>query len=838
MKNPWIVLTGICSVVIGIVLLSVIMGGYTSLLRAQNRIEATRGLMLDHCGNQIELVPDLISMARELPSSPFVNTLAGSKEAADAVLTEARKYTEGPAPLQMASLEKAMARVNRDISGLISDMKKYNPPKGLADLEKNLLERQTAVFIMGKRYNKEARYFNVRKTVFPGFIVARLFGLKEISFAEFNETLLSRKKAVHPDPALYSAFSMLSGPQQQALTTEAEYRTYAKGDVVFTQEVSEVNRFLILSRGKAGYFFHPGPGHVPAGHGRISSGSGSPPFDGKILDGSTFGGLSLLFNDHMAIHTLVCMEETVMLAVKPSVFLKICRQVPGFLKSFTDEFGKCMLNPEFAAVVARRHQDRKFNLPFFNQPVSAIFRPNISACSPETCIREAAGKMSRQRSSAILVKSGPGTVQGIVTDADLRKAAGAASPDLEGPVSRILSSPLETISADRQVFEAFLTMVRQDRRHLAVTGKSGDISGIISEKDLITAQTRSIFLLIKAVKSAKVMSDLENIHKRLEKMLLDSIRNGSGTDTITRLITTFSDAIIDRVITFSLAEAGPAPCAFAFLTMGSEGREEQTLITDQDNAIVYEDIKDPAKAGQAKTYFDCLAGLICQRLDMAGYRFCEGGNMAQNPRWCQPLSVWKSYFKKWIRSASPEDLLHSSIFFDFRGTWGQAFLADELKAYLLKSVANWSGFLRNLTENAMHFTPPLGRFGKFVVETKGKHKDAFDIKMAILPIIDLARIYALKNGIDQTNTLARLFRLYTRHALTAKEYTDLVQSYNFLMGLRFRRQITTLMDEKEAADNYITPSNLSYLDQVMLKEIFRLIDKLQQKLHIEFTGVA
>jgi len=497
-----------------------------------------------------------------------------------------------------------------------------------------------------------------------------------------------------------------------------------------------------------------------------------------------------------------------------------------------------MAQKTFADVLARRRLDKQFNLPFFNQPVSAIFRPNILTCTRDTPVRDAAKKMNRQNASAILVKSKDKTIQGIVTDADLKQRVLAGDLPSTVPVSQIVSAPLVSISADCQVFEAFLTMITKDKRHLAVTGKSGDISGIITEKDLIAAQTRSTFLLIKTVKAAREMSELDNIHSRLEQMLLDPISNGVNADGITRLITTFSDAIIHKVMEFALAQAGPAPCQFTFLTMGSEGREEQTLISDQDNAIVYEDLDDPARAQKAKIYFDNLAKLICQKLNQAGYQFCEGDNMAQNPDWCQPLAVWKSYFKKWIRAASPEDLLYSSIFFDFRGTWGDLELADELKAYLLTAIEKWSGFLRNLTENAVYFKPPLKFFGKFVVETQGVNKDALDIKLATLPIIDFARIYALKNGISQTNTQVRLFRLYTRHALTAKEYTDISQSYNFLMGLRFRRQITTIMDEKAKPDNFINPSNLSFLDQIMLKEIFKLVENLQQKLNIEFTGVV
>ncbi|MCA1785382.1 MAG: DUF294 nucleotidyltransferase-like domain-containing protein, partial [Desulfobacteraceae bacterium] len=395
-----------------------------------------------------------------------------------------------------------------------------------------------------------------------------------------------------------------------------------------------------------------------------------------------------------------------------------------------------------------------------------------------------------------------------------------------------------TISSDCQVFEAFLTMIDKDKRHLAVTGDSGDISGILTEKDLITAQTRASYLLLKSITSAESMTDLKGFHSRLCRMLLDPIRNGLNPEVITRLITTFSDAILKKIMAFSLEEVGPAPCEFVFLIMGSEGREEQTLVSDQDNAIVYADPASDAQAREAADYFSRLAGLVCTRLDTAGYRFCDGNNMAQNPKWCQPLSVWKQYFYTWVRKAKPEDLLYSSIFFDFKGTYGDLSLSDQLKDHLFQTIRGWSGFLRNMTENALYFKPPIGLFGKLRVESEGRHKNAFDIKYAMLPITDVTRVYALKNNVRQTNTLGRLFRLYTRHAVTAREYHNIVQSYNFLMTLRFRRQITNIMDEGTPPDNYINPSNLSHLDRHMLKEIFKTIESFQQKLNMDFTGVV
>ena len=615
-------------------------------------------------------------------------------------------------------------------------------------------------------------------------------------------------------------FSMLSKKDQEELAPAFSYEKIKENTIFLEQEITRVEKFYILSKGHAQYYYELNNTKI---------------LTGELQPGDNFGGLSILLNDSVSIRSLKALENCVFITLKADFFLTICKANPKFQDYFTNEFGKGMLNKSFAGIISRQIKDKEFNLPFFNRPIRTIFKPNIITCPSETSIENAAIKMSRSNASAILIKKDKRTIQGIVTDADLREKAIAKHVDLSQPVSKIMSSPIVSISADCQVFEAFLFMIEKDKRHLAVYGQSGDITGIVSEKDLISAQTKSTYLLIKTVKSAQTIQEIENIHSKLEKMLLDPIKNGASPEYTTRLISTFSDAIIDKIIRFSLDKIGPAPCKFVFLTMGSEGREEQTLISDQDNAILYEDTEHPEAA---KQYFDTLSQLICDQLDMAGYRFCDGNNMAKNPKWCQPLSKWKKYFNTWIRTSNPENLLHSSIFFDFRGTWGDMALADELKAYLLGAIGSWAGFLRNLTENTLYFKPPIGLFGKFVVKTQGEQKGSLDIKLAMLPLIDFTRVYALKNGISQTNTLTRLFRLYTRHALTNKEYTDIVKAYNYMMQLRFLRQITTIMDEEKSPDNYINPHNLSVLDQTLLKEILKMIEKLQQKLSIEFTGVA
>ncbi len=618
-------------------------------------------------------------------------------------------------------------------------------------------------------------------------------------------------------------FSLLPEDDRNSLIKHFSYESHTAGTVVLVQEISRVEKLYILSQGAASVYFEE---------------SFAKTLQKELGPKDNYGGISILMNDAVSTRSMVVTEDSTFMTLDAHLFLETCNKHEAFRDYFAAEFGKCMLNKSYTGIILRHIRDKEFNLPFFNQPISAMHQPNILTIDGESSIQSAAEKMSRAGSSAILVKGEGKQIKGIVTDADLKSRVLGKGIPTSDAVKTIMSSPVATIPADEQVFEAFINMSTKDKRHLVVTNQSGNMVGIVAEKDLIVAQANATSLLIKSIKSATHIDHLKGFHSRLTALLLEPIKNGSNPSYITKLITAFSEAILERVIAFAMDDLGKPPCKFAFLIMGSEGRDEQTLISDQDNALVFEDVDDEARFKTAQDYFTQFSDQVCTMLNTAGFKFCDGNNMAMNPKWCQPLSVWKDYFATWVRSLDPEKTLYSSIFFDFRGAWGNLELADELKAFLLSSIKESKGILRCLTENSMQFKPPISFFGKFVVEEKGKHKGSFDIKKILLPVIDFARIHGLKEGITSTNTLTRLYRLYTKHRLTSAQYLNLIRSYNYLMNLRFLRQITTIMDEEEEPDNFINPSNLSSLDQAVLKEIFKIIERLQQKLKVEFIGAT
>ena len=609
-------------------------------------------------------------------------------------------------------------------------------------------------------------------------------------------------------------FSFLFENELEKAASQLTLAYYPRNTTVCTQGLTNVDSLYIVKNGSAERFFE---------------GSNQTIEGAQMRMGDLFGGISMLINNSICIRSLRTVEDSHFYLWPKASFLDTCKKNPQFLKFFSDSFGKRMLDRSYATVVAKTIQPGEAALQFLNQQLNTIAQKKLISCSTATTIQAAARLMSLHNCSSILVTSPEEQYVGIVTDRDLRQKVVANHFDIEKPVQRIMSFPLRTISSQALVFEALLTMMQDNVKYLGITNPNNQVIGIITNKDILSAQGQSPLFLIGEIATAGTIDALRHQYQQLPGIIHTLIANGAKAKNLNRLISTISEAILQKIIVFALKTHGPPPCLFAFTVMGSEGRKEQTLKTDQDNAIVFEDVAENESA-TVHAYFHGLGTTICRSLNEIGYDFCRGDIMAQNPKWCQPLSVWKEYFRSWIRFASPEDLLNSTIFFDLRCAHGHAPLITELRIYLLERLAEWPLFLGYLAENAQHFKPPLGFFRNFIVESKGEHRDTFDIKKVMVPIIDFARIYTLKHGLSETNTQERLHQLYIRKLLSPEIYHEVEQAYSFLMQLRFTRQITAIMAENSAPDNQINPKKLTRIEQTMLKEIFSRIENIQKEI--------
>ena len=475
------------------------------------------------------------------------------------------------------------------------------------------------------------------------------------------------------------------------------------------------------------------------------------------------------------------------------------------------------------------------SLRFLNQPIGNFVKHHVT-CNMHLPIYEVAKIMTKEKYSAALIKTDTDEFIGIITDHDIRRRVVSEKLNLDKPILEVMSSPLVTIASTSFVFEAFLIMNENATRHLAVKNQDNDIIGIISSEELVTVQRHSTTYLRGEIDNAKSVEELVSAHDKLPRLVKVLIDSGARSRIISQIITSIFEAITDKLISFAIAELGEPPVKFAFVALGSVGRKEQTLISDQDNAIIYEDV--PVELEKSvHTYFHDFAIKVCDWLNECGYVYCPGEAMAKNPKWCQSISKWKEYFHTWITNSDQQDLIDLSIFFDFRSIYGDSELTVQLQKHIVKTADGQAGFFQHLAKNSLLHKPPVGLLGKIVVESKGEHHEKFDIKSAIMPISDFARIYALKNKVSNPNSLARLDGLLKKGIINKNTYEELKQAYNYLMQLRFKHQSDQIM-ENVSADNYINPNNLTQIDQKTLKNIFTQILSIQKKLSYDFTGEA
>ena len=608
-------------------------------------------------------------------------------------------------------------------------------------------------------------------------------------------------------------FSFLPAEETERLASLLTLHHVPADTILCTQGTTAVEHLYIVKHGAALRYFHA----------EYNQGGGSP-----MGEGDLFGGISMLINDSQPLRSLRTTEDSSIYLLEKAHFLDVCRRYPHFRDYFTDTFGKRMLDRSYAAIVAKTMQPDDASQPFLHQTVREVCSMRLVCCPETATIQEAARLMSDHGSGSILIQAADGEVTGIVTDRDLRQRLLASGRPATLPVTAIMSAPVRTISGQALVVEAVMLMMQGKIKRLAVTDTEGRLCGVITTTDLLTAQSNSPLFLVQEINASTDLATLRRQHQRLPGVIQACIASGAKAEHLNRLITALFDATLTVIIEQALATVGPPPCPFAFLVLGSDGRKEQTLKTDQDNAIIYSD--PPGDKAQAwHNYFLELGEKICSTLDAVGYSFCPGEIMAKNPTWCQPLAVWKNYFSSWVRAAEPEDLLSCSIFFDFRCGSGDNLLVEELRSHLQQVLAEWPSFLQFLAFNTHHFKPPIGFFRNFIVESRGEHRDTFDIKKVMVPIVDYARLYALKQGLAETNTQERLRLLAQQDAIRHELYLELSQAYSFLMQLRLSRQAAAIQVEKRAANNYINPRKLSRIEQTTLKEIFSRIEKVQKE---------
>jgi PAS domain S-box-containing protein len=475
------------------------------------------------------------------------------------------------------------------------------------------------------------------------------------------------------------------------------------------------------------------------------------------------------------------------------------------------------------------------SLLFLNEPLRR-YVTRLDACALGDSIEAVAARMTREHCNAMAVTGEGGVVVGIVTDHDFRERVVVAKRDPRRPVHEIMSAPVISVSQRALVYEAVLLMQEHGIVHLAVRDEEERVISLVRAKDLVRFDRYSASVLTDQLRKATSVDELAAGQRRLPVLVKGLIDSGTNTRAVTRIATTVSDTIVERLLHLATEEIGPPPVPFAFLALGSEGRGEQTLVTDQDNAIVFADAEG-SSVDEHKAYFLRLGTLVCDGLNAAGYAWCKGELMAKNPHWTQPLSVWKHTFDDWVATVGPQELIEINKFFDFRGVQGDLELVAELRAHVERVIRSDASFFKFFAENALIQRPPVGVFGQVQSGSGRSRPGTIDLKFIQMLIVSFARLYALKHELRETNTVDRLHRLHELGVTSTVQHREIVQAYDFLMRLRLAHQARA-MTEDVAPDNDLDPRELTLIEQKMFKQILLQIVGMQTKISHDFGLVS
>ncbi len=458
-------------------------------------------------------------------------------------------------------------------------------------------------------------------------------------------------------------------------------------------------------------------------------------------------------------------------------------------------------------------------------PVGALIsRPPVT-CLAGMPLREVLERMQRSMVGSVVITAADGSPEGIFTERDLLRLAAAGELDTGAPVGCVMTRNPASLPVSASVYDAAQLMVQRGIRHVLVV-EHGILKGVISERSLFTLELRSMRHAIHAIEVAENVEGLKLAAREVREHGRDMLKEGIAAEHLTQIVSALNDRLAQRILLLEAPRHAISDLSWCWLALGSEGRQEQTLSTDQDNAIVFEAQDEEA----ARARLLVFGKAVNATLDACGFPLCTGNIMAGSPECCLSLRGWRERFSDWVRNPAPEALLNASIFFDFRPIAGEVALADGLRAWLQDLVKGDERFLKTLALNALESEVPLGFFGNLATGGEGADAGTLDLKTKGTRVItDAARIYALAFGVDATNTAARLRGASKALGMAEAEVEAIVEAFYHLLLLRLRSQL-----EGGRAPNRIAPKKLNEFDRRILKESLRQARRLQQRLVLDY----
>lgn len=619
----------------------------------------------------------------------------------------------------------------------------------------------------------------------------------------------------------FPPFDLLKKNQLLEIAVQVTIKYLDKGQVIYNQNDTLHQHFYIIHKGAVSL--------------KKTINNTSEVID-KFDEGDVFGLRPLFAQENYAI-TSITEEECILYSIPIEVFKPMAEKNKAVGKYLLESFASNTENP-----FSKEHQLRFFsdteivlnptdNL-FELQPVSYIKK--IVTAKPTSKIKTIAKLMSSKNIGSIIIEDN-GLPLGIVTDKDLRNKVATGLHTIKEPVKNVMSAPVLCYPKNLTIAQAQITMMKHKIGHLCITEDgtpNSKLIGLVSEHDMTLMKGNNPSVLMKAIKRTNSTKDLKRVREKIAILLKGYILQNIPLTHTSKIIFELNDATIKRIIERCLEKMKEEPpVKFAWMSLGSQGRKEQLLQTDQDNAIVFENVPKE-ELETVRDYFLKLAKKVNKRLNTIGFEFCNADMMAKNPKWCLSLDEWKAQFSNWTSNTGNDEILLSSIFFDFDISYGEASLTNALSDHVLSITKTNSVFLSKLGVNALRSASPLGFFRQFLVESDGKHKDFFDLKKrALMPLIDAGRLLTLTYQIKNINNTAERFEKLAELFPENKELY-LSSSYAFKAILKFRTKHGLLNNDN---GRFIALEVLTKEEKMKLKRCFKTIATLQEFIKIRFN---
>ncbi|MGF1757020.1 DUF294 nucleotidyltransferase-like domain-containing protein [Photobacterium sagamiensis] len=550
----------------------------------------------------------------------------------------------------------------------------------------------------------------------------------------------------------------------------------------------------------------------------------------RIDEGDIFGQMGLLMNNRVRMPAKA-LEDTLVYCIPEETFHSLYEEFESFA-DFVDVEDNARLRHAVST-----HTDA--NDLTTSKVRTLLTREAVIIPQTET-IQVAAQTMAEEGVSALLLSDpdssddddGKDDMIGIITDRDLCTRVLAAGIDLSSPVSEVMSTELISLDYNAYVFEAMLTMLRCNVHHLPVLRNKHPI-GIIGLTDIVRYESQNSLLLVSTIFQQQSVEELQILSVQVKDCFVRMVNEDANSHMVGSAMAVIGRSFKQRLLELAEEALGPPPIPYCFLALGSMARDEQLIVTDQDNALILDNAYDELHHG---AYFSKLATFVCDGLAACGYSYCEGKVMATNPEWRKTRHDWEICFADWIDNPKPQALLNSSIFFDLDGVWGRVKWAEQLNIFIRLRAQRSNRFLACLARNALNRTPPLGFFKDFVMEKDGRHNNSINLKRrGTAPLADLIRVHALAVGSRSQNSFERLDDIIESNILPTGKGQDLRDAMEFISMVRIRHQALDIEAGTEP-DNSIEPENMSDFERRNLKDAFQILSNAQNFIKFRYQG--